>query len=176
MPKSGCGSVTSRPLICTVPRLADISPATILRKVVLPQPLGPSSVASRPAGRSNEMFSMATSGAWPVRANDWCTSLKWPNTVIARPTVGACRPPGNRFRVARSCSRCDRRRRQKAGGVNVGGSRRRAGQADILGNEIHVVLHLRRVEPAEPVFLGVGCDREIGDDLDLGDDGVRLEG
>ena len=69
-PKSGCGSATSRPLIWIVPLEAEIRPPTILRNVVLPQPLGPSSVTRWPAFRSNEIFSMATSGACPERLKD----------------------------------------------------------------------------------------------------------
>jgi len=69
-------------LICTVPLLAAIRPPTILRKVVLPQPLGPSSVTSLPTARSNVTFSIATSGGWLARVKDWWTSLKWPNGVV----------------------------------------------------------------------------------------------
>jgi len=81
-------------LICTVPLLAAIRPPTILRKVVLPQPLGPSSVTSLPTARSNVTFSIATSGGWLARVKDWWTSLKWPNGVAA----------GFRSCVALSCA------------------------------------------------------------------------
>jgi hypothetical protein len=53
--RSGPGSVTALPFTRTSPEVAGISPAMILRSVVLPQPLGPSSEVSAPRGKSRSM-------------------------------------------------------------------------------------------------------------------------
>ena len=52
-----------------MPLVARMSPAAILRKVVFPQPLGPSNVTSEPASRSKEMEVIATSGSPDERGN-----------------------------------------------------------------------------------------------------------
>ena len=49
------GSLTTRPLIAIVPPLGVSSPAMQRKVVVLPQPLGPSSVTNSPAATSNEI-------------------------------------------------------------------------------------------------------------------------
>ena len=53
--RSGPGPLTALPLTAIVPASASISPAMILRSVVLPQPLGPSRLVSLPRGKSRSM-------------------------------------------------------------------------------------------------------------------------
>src|SRR2546426_10871779 len=51
----GGTTVTSAPEMQTVPSSGAVNPAMILRRVVLPEPLGPSSVANAPSGTSRSM-------------------------------------------------------------------------------------------------------------------------
>ena len=58
--RSGPGPSIGLPLTSTLPPVAGISPAMILSSVVLPQPLGPSSVVSWPRGKLTLMSRRAS--------------------------------------------------------------------------------------------------------------------
>src|SRR5262245_59408804 len=59
-PRSGPGPVTSRPSSSTVPRVFGRSPARMFRRVVLPHPLGPTTVKNSPSSTSRSTPSSAT--------------------------------------------------------------------------------------------------------------------
>src|SRR6266571_4993162 len=176
MPKSGCGAVTSMPLICTTPLVARMRPPTILRNVVLPQPLGPSRVTSVRGIKSKETAAIATNGPWSARGNSRRTSRKRPNapgTDVLRPDVSA---PGCCIAaVALAVSGRDPGIGKKAGGIDVRGGGRRAGHADVFGDEIHRRLHLCGIEPAQAMLLHVGGHRQIAHDVDFRHDDVGLQ-
>src|ERR1700710_159641 len=74
-PRSGPGPETGAPKIATLPAFASMKPPTMFNNVVLPQPLGPSTVKNSPV-----LICISTSANACVRpdgpANQWLTLFK----------------------------------------------------------------------------------------------------
>ena len=84
---------TATPSISIVPDVGVSRPATHCSVVVLPHPLGPSSVKNSPRPTSNEMPSTAGAGALPSRAGNCLVKLRTDSTRAPQSTDSVCRPP-----------------------------------------------------------------------------------
>ena len=72
----GSGAAIGAPLIRMVPEVCSRRPASIISKVDLPQPLGPTSTTKRPGLMSSETSASATTSVPEVR-NTWPTFWIW---------------------------------------------------------------------------------------------------
>src|SRR5882672_9211669 len=127
---------TRRPSTSTVPRLGGISPDTMLSRVDLPQPDGPTMVTIDPSGTSNVTSRQATTGSRSRGRNTMPTSA---SRIFAGGAMVAASGTGerwfpaqqSRFELAHDRAEygCDDRERDQAG-KDAGGVEGRGARLD----------------------------------------------